>query len=380
MVDPIDVIDPETLAIQQQYSPSSQAVQLEIDKWVRAANLNLQVVKCLISPNKDTLFCSLEDDSKGRSFLSLTLLSWEANTWKGTYARLHPYKIPYSIHGFYTPSTPLKSYLTTNELPPLFIQLNDYLTRKYLAPQKPKLSLRKRIVSVTRVNAAWVPGMDNISTNLRCELTKTYPDVPRGSVLGRRMQKKVGRRKFVLSLVDTLRLRPVGNGTMIEQDFILEFDMGRISIPLARNTTFNIVAFIINQTWRLLSEIEKQGISPGIEKFLGENRFKCQWCCFGAAAITKLDTDPKFVYPYPVFEAHIVCPKCHEKSLAIFSTKETDIQQDARRRLLMCEKCGKEGLQIVGRKTGLGQGLKIKVHCPSCNNDAIRFLLRSFPL
>lgn len=380
MPDPLEVIDPETLAIQQQYSPSSQQVQLEIDKWVRAANLSLQAVKCLISPNKDTLLCIFEDDNGNRSYLSLTLLSWEVNIWKGTYARLHPYKIPFPIHGFYTPSNALKSYLTTQELPPLFIQLYDYLTRKYLTPRKPLLLRRKKVVSVTPVNAAWVPGMDDISTFLRSELLKTYPNVPRASVLGRRVQKKVGRRKFVLNLVDTLQLRPVGNSTMIGQDFILEFDLGRVSIPFTHNTTFNIVSFIVNETWRILSDLEKQGISPGIEKFLGENRFKCQWCNYGAAAISKIDTDPKFPYPVPVYEALIVCPKCHEKSLAIFSTQESGIQQDAHRRLLLCENCGKEGLQIIGRKPGLGKNPQVKVHCPSCNNDALRFLSRGFPL
>ncbi len=380
MVDPIEVIDPEALAIQQQYTPTSQPVQLEIDKWVKAANLDLHVVKSMISPNKDTILSILENDRGSRSYLSLTLLSWDANMWKGTYARAHSYKTPFPIHGFYTPSTALKSYLTTHELPLLFIQLYDYLTRKYLAPQKPIALSRKKVVRVTTVSAAWVPGMDDISTYLRSELTKTYPNVPRASILGRRSQKKIGRRQFVLNLVDTLQLRPLDNGTIIAQDFILELDLGRVSIPLARNTTFNIVAFIINETWRVLSAVEKEGISPNIEKYLGENRFKCQWCNYGAAAISKIDTDPKFPYPVPVYEALIVCPKCHEKSLAIFSTQESGIQQDAQRRLLICENCGKEGLQIVGRKSGLGKKLQVKVHCPSCNNDALRFLLRGFPL
>jgi Zn finger protein HypA/HybF involved in hydrogenase expression len=322
----------------------------------------------------------MEDDGGVRSFLSLALLSWEVNIWKGTYTRIHPYKIAFSIHGFYTPSNPLKSYLTTQELPSLFIQLYDYLTRKYLAPEKSRLLRRQKTVSIKPVNAAWVPGMDDLSTYIRSELAKTYPNVPRASTLGRRTQKKVGRRKFVLNLVDTLSLRPVGNGTMIGQDFILEFDLGRVTIPLARNTTFNIVAFIVNETYRSLSVLEKEEITPGIEKYLTENRFKCQWCGYGAAAITKIDTDPKFPYPVPVFEALITCPKCHEKSLAIFSSKESGIQQDAHHRLLICEKCGKEGLQIIGRKAGFGRKLQVKAHCPSCGNDALRNLLRSFPL
>jgi hypothetical protein len=265
MPDPREVIDPETLAIQQQYTPCSQQVQLEIDKWVRAANLDLHLVKCMISPAKDTLLGILVDDHRIRSYLSLTLLSWEVNIWKGTYSRLHPYKIPFPIHGFYTPSNALKSYLTTQELPPLFIQLNDYLTRKYLAPKKSRVLGRQKTVSINPVNAAWVPGMDNLSTYIRSELTKTYLNVPRTSNLGRRTQKKVGRRNFALNLVDTLSLRPVGNGTMINQDFIIEFDLGQVTIPLARNTTFNIVSFIINETCRILSALEKEGLSPGIE-------------------------------------------------------------------------------------------------------------------
>jgi len=377
---PLDPFDPEAMATQQQYTPVSQQVQWEIEKWVKTANLDLHLVKCSISPNKDTILGILENEKGDRGYLSLSLLNWDANIWKGTYTRLHPNKLPFPVRGFYTPSTPLKSYLTTQEVPPLFIQLYDYVTRKYLEPRRNLFSRRRKVVRVSPVSAAWVPGMDDISTALRSELTKTYPNVSSGSILGRRAKKKAGRRQFVLNLVDTLQLRPVRDGTMIQQDFILEFDLGRVSIPLARNTTFNIVSFIVDETWRILTDLVRQGIAPNIEKYLGQDRFKCQWCNYGAASITKLDTDPKFPYPAPVYEALITCPKCHEKSRAIFSGQESGIQQDARRQLLICEKCGKEGLQIIGRKAGLGRGSQVNVLCSSCGNTAHRFLLRAFPL
>ncbi|OLS15028.1 MAG: hypothetical protein RBG13Loki_1346 [Promethearchaeota archaeon CR_4] len=377
---PPDSYNPEAMATQQQYSPVSQQVQSEIDKWVTTANLNIHIVKCLISPNKDSILGILENEKADRSYLSLALLNWNANIWKGTYTRLHPNKLPFPVHGFYTPSTPFKSYLTTQELPPLFIQLYDYTTRKYLEPRKNRFALRKNVVRVNPVSAAWVPGMDDISTFLRSELTKTYPKVPPASILGRRIQKKIGRKRFVLNLVDTLQLRPSGNGTIIGQDFILEFDLGRVSIPLARNTTFNIVAFIVDETWRILTDLAGQEISPHIDNYLAQDRFKCQWCNYGAASITKLDTDFKFPYPSPVFEALITCPKCHEKSRAVFSGQESGIQKDARHRLLICEKCGKDGLQIIGRKAGLGRGSQVKVYCTSCGNTTLRQFLRSFTL
>ena len=379
MSSPIDFVDPEALAAQQHYTPSSPQVFLEINKWVKAAYLDLQLIKCLWAPKKDSLLGILEDGSENRSYISLMRLNWEFNIWKGTCARVHPHKIPYPIHGFFTPSIPLKSFLTIKELSPFFIHVHDYLARKKLGSQKFLPFHRRKVIKPFETSAAWIPGMDDISIYLRRELTKTYPAVPSGSILGRRTQKKVGRRQLVLNLVDTLQLQPIEKGTLIKQDFLLEFDINRLSIPCSRNTTFNIVAFIVNQTWRILSELQQQGVQPNIEKYLGEHRFQCRWCDYGGTSIIKIDCDPKFSYPILVYEATINCPKCHEISHAIFSSQESEIINDATRRLLICEICGREELQIISRKSSFGRTRHVKVQCPSCNNNAPRLVWHEFP-